>query len=126
MDGVDDEWNRGAFRGEAAENAGLAAVRVNDVGPGLPENFREPAQRHPILPRMNGTNQFGDASENSGRAGEFGFKGTFGTSGRAGNQTNGDTEFLAQTEDGGDGVFLRAADNQPGNNVGDAHWRVSG
>ena len=79
---MDDERNPGALRGEAAENAGLAAVRVNDVGPGSPENFREPAQRHPIFPRMNGADEFGDAREDSGRAGEFGFERTFRAGGR--------------------------------------------
>ena len=37
-----------------------------------------------------------------------------------------DAGFLAQAEHGGDGVFLRAADDQPGDDVGDAHRRVSG
>ena len=88
--------------------------------------FVEPAQREPILQRMNRADEFGDASENSGRAGEFGFQRTFGAGGRAGNQIDFDAGFLAQAEDGGDGVFLRAADDQPGDDVGDAHRRVSG
>jgi hypothetical protein len=37
-----------------------------------------------------------------------------------------DAGFLAQTEHGSDGVFLRTADDQPGDDVRDAHRRVSG
>ncbi len=74
---------------------------------------------------MDGTDQFRDASEDAGDAGESGFQGAFGAGGWAGDQTNRDAGFLAQAEDGGDGVFLRAADNQPGDDMGDAHGRVS-
>ena len=55
----------------------------------------------------------------SGALGEFGFQRTFRAGGRAGNQTDFDAVFLAQAEDGGDGVFLRAADDEPGDDVGD-------
>ena len=41
VNGVDDYRNASAFGGEAAENAGFAAVGVNDVWFATPKNFGE-------------------------------------------------------------------------------------
>ena len=99
VNGVEDEGNAGAARGEAAENAGLAAVGVNNVGPGPPENFREPAQRAPVLPRMDGPNQFRDARQEVRRGAELGFQRTFRAGRGTGKQSNGDPGVLTETED---------------------------
>ena len=68
---------------------------------------------------MNWADEFGDDGEDFRRAGEFGFQRTFGAGGRAGNQIDLNAVFLTQTEDGGDGVFLCTADDEPGDDVGD-------
>ena len=89
--------------------------------------FSSLRKREQIFQRMNGPDEFGNDGEQFRRIFEdFGFQRAFRAGGRAGNQIDFDAGFLAQAEDGGDGVFLRAADDQPGDDVGDAHRRGSG
>ena len=49
------------------------------------------------------------------------FERSFGAGGGAGDEMDGDAGFLAQAEDCGDGVFLCAPDDEPRDDVGDAH-----
>ena len=75
---------------------------------------------------MNRADERGHTREDIRQVREFRFERAFGTGRRAGEQMDFDAGFLAQAEHGGDGVFLSAADDQPGDDVRDAHWRVSG
>ncbi len=74
---------------------------------------------------MNRADEFGDAREDFRRGGKLILKRTFGTRCRAGNQIHFDAGFRAQAKDGGNGVFLGAADNEPSDDVGDAHRAFS-
>ena len=129
MNRVDDDRNARAPCREPAKNARLAAVGVDDVGLLFAQDFFQSAERQKILERMNGADEFG----NDCRAVRE-FLQTSGSSEPSGPMV-GPEKFtvlhfdgrasVAQAEDGGDGVFLRAADDEPGDDVSDAH-RASG
>jgi hypothetical protein len=121
---MDDDGNSGARGGDAAEYAGFAAVGVDKAGFLFTQQARELAQGKKIFPRMDRANEGRNNGEQAGWFGDFGFQRTFGAGGGAGNQMDGDVRFIAQAEDGGDGVFLGATDNEPGDDVGDAHGVV--
>ena len=115
---VDDDGHARAFGGEPAENSRLAAVGVDDVGFLFAKNLFEFSQRVKVLERMNGRTSSGTIESISGALENCGFQRTFSAGGRAGNQIHFDAGFCAQAEDGGNGVFLGAADNEPGDDVG--------
>ena len=89
------------------------------------ENLFKLAQREPVLQRMNGADQLRDDGEDFRCAGEFRFQRAFGALRQAGNQVHFDTGFVAQAEDGRNGVFLGAADDEPGDDMGHAHGAFS-
>ena len=70
---------------------------------------------------MHGADQFGDDGQQAGDLGGGWFEGAFRSNGRTGDEFDVEPGFLAQTVDGGEGVFLGAAHDQPGDDVGDAH-----
>lgn len=121
MNGVDDDRHAGARGGEASEDAGFAAVGVNDVRPGAAENFGELPQRACVLPGMNGADEFGQHGEQTGIFRETIFERTFRAGGWTGDEIDFEAGLFLQSEDGGDGVFLRTADDQTGDDVSDAH-----
>src|SRR5882724_426891 len=118
---MDDNRNAGASGGEASKNSRLAAVRVDDVRFLSAQNFFQFSQREKIFQRMNGTDKFGNNGKQTRNFFDVRLKRTFRAKGRAGNQVHFDAGFLAQAQDGGDGVFLGAADDEPGDDVSDAH-----
>ena len=128
VDVMDDDRHARAFSGESSEYSRLAAVRVDDVGLLRAQDFFQFPQRDEIFQRMHGTDEFGNDCQSrvegrGSRAGEdfsrFVFQRAFGANRRAGNQFHLDIGFLTQAEDGGEGVFLRAADDEPRDDVGD-------
>ena len=126
VDVMNNDGHSGAFRGEPSENSRLAAVRVDEAGFLFTQNFFQFSERDEIFERMNGADKFGDDGEQAGNFCGFSFERTFRPNRRAGDQIDFDAEFLAQTVDGGEGVFLCATDDEPGDDVRDAHgviWR---
>src|SRR5437016_3557699 len=77
-----------------------------------------------IFPWIQWTHQFRDNGEQARSMGKQGFKGAFRSSGRAGNEIDFQVRFLPQAKHRGNGVLLGAADNQPGNEVADAHEKL--
>jgi hypothetical protein len=121
VDVMDDDGHAGAPGGQPAENARLAAVRVDNIRFLLAQDFFELSKGDEIFQRLNRADEFGNAGEQSGDFGRLHFSEPSGPIGRAGNQLHFDAGFCAQPQDGGQGVFLRAADDEPGDDVGDAH-----
>ena len=121
VNGVNNGWHPGPRGGESSENTGLAAVRVDQVGSLRPKQFREFAQRDEIIPRMNGTDEFRENGQGVGSGVKFRFKRAFRAGGGAGDKIDFKTRFRPQTQDGGDGVLLRATNDQPRNDMRDAH-----
>ena len=62
VDVMDDDWHARAFRGEASENARLAAVRVDEVGFLFAQDFFQFPQREKIFQRMHRADEFGNNS----------------------------------------------------------------
>ena len=118
---MDDDGNARAPGGEASENPGFAAVGVDDLRLLLPQDFFQPAQGYKILQRVNRADEFGYQSERHRVALDFWFQRAFRAGRRAGDQIHFHAGFLPQTQDGGDGVFLRPADDEPRDDVRDAH-----
>lgn len=116
---VNNDWNARAFGREAAENARLAAVSMDDVRFLPAQDFFQPAEREKIFQRMHRADEFGNDGKQAGYFRRFIFERTFRAGGRAGNQVHLDAGLLAQAKNGGDGVFLGTADNEPGDDVGD-------
>ena len=139
VDGVDDDGHPGAPGGEPAKDSRLAAVRVDDVRPLGAQNFFKLPQCEPILQRMDGPDEFGNDDkawssafrrQAAGNRLKAGLQTAFRANGRAGDQTDFDGAGtrgraarapLAQAENGGDGIFLRAADDEPRDDVNDTH-----
>lgn len=121
VDGVDNDGDGGTMSGEASEKTRLAAVSVDNVGTELAEETSEFAPGKQVFPRMDGADQFRQEPEGLRRSGEGGFKRAFGAGSGAGNQVDVESRFLLETKNGGDGIFLSAADDKPGNDVKDAH-----
>src|SRR5665647_452240 len=126
MDVMNNDGHAGAFCRQPSENSRLAAVRVDEAGFLFAQDFFQFAERDEIFQRMNGADEFGNDGEQSGNFCGFSFERTFRPNCRAGDQIDFDAEFLAQAVDGGEGVFLCATDDEPGDDVRDAHgviWR---
>ena len=70
---------------------------------------------------MQRANQFRHNCQKLGRGSEFRFERAFRAGSGAGHQIHLKTTLLSQTENGGDGVFLRAAHDEPRNDVCDPH-----
>ena len=126
MNVMDDDRHAGTPGRKAAQDSRLAAVGVDDVRFLLAEDIFQPSQRQPVFQRVNRPDEFGHASEDFGRSGELRLQRTFGSGGGSGKQINFEAGFLTQAKDGSHGVFLGPADDQPGDDVRDAHRRVSG
>ncbi len=118
---VNDDRNPRAFRREPAQNAGLAAVGVDERGLLFPQDLFQFAERDEILERMDRPDEFRHQREQSGNFPRLGFERAFGAGGGAGDQVDFETGFLPQPGDGGQRVLLRAADHEPGDDVRDAH-----
>jgi len=65
---VENQRHPGACRCQPSQDAGFAAVRVDDVGSLRTEHLHEAAEREAIFPRMDGPDQFGQDGQESGAA----------------------------------------------------------
>ena len=63
VDMMNDEGHASTFRGEASEDSGLTAVRVDEIGLLCAQKFFKLAQRDKIFQRMNGADEFGKNCE---------------------------------------------------------------
>ena len=78
------------------------------------------------LSGWTGRTSSGTRVNRPGAVSRLGFERAFGTDGWAGDQVDLQAGLLPQAGNGGQRVFLRAADHQPGDDVRDAHgviWR---
>ena len=120
---MDDGRNFGVAGGEAANDAGFAAVGVDDVGFRVAEFHFEVATGAGVIPGIDGANQFGEFEEfvTTG-AGPFD-QAALGAGGGTADQ--GDlVAALVKTLTGQESVFLRAADDQSCNNVDNFHGSI--
>ena len=121
VNGVDDDGHASAPGGETSEHAGLAAVGVDEVGPAFAQQAGEFEQGERIVPGMDRTDEMPGEAQRAGAISEGGFERAFGSRGGAGDEIDLQARLTAESEDGGDRVFLRATNDQPGDDVGDAH-----
>jgi hypothetical protein len=70
---------------------------------------------------MHGADELGNEGEEFRGGRKRGLHGTFTASRRAGNEPHLDVALLSKAEYSGDGVFLSATYDQPGDDVSDAH-----
>ncbi len=121
VDGVDNDRNARAMGSPAPQNTRLAAVRVDDVGPGRAEFTGQGKQGAKVVERMDGAHEGRDDGKKLRERREGGFEGTFRPAGGAGEEAHLDAGALIEAQDGGDGVFLGAANDQACDDVGDPH-----
>src|ERR1017187_4642441 len=123
VNGMDDDRNAGAMGGPAPQNSRLAAVGVDDVRPGGAKNPSQSKQGQEVVEGMDGADQGRDDGKDLRARLEGGEQGTFRPGGGTGQEGHFHAGTLLQAENGGDGVFLGAANDQPGDDVGDPHPR---
>ncbi len=121
MNVMNNDGNFRARGGHATEHPGFATVRVDDVGALLFQQARELSQREEIFPRMHRANERRNEGQQSGDSCDATLQRAFRTGRRPRYEAHFGIGFFAQAEHGGDGVFLGAADNESGDDVGDAH-----
>ncbi len=111
VNGMNDERDAGARGGEAAEDAGFAAVSVNDVRAAAGENLAEAPAGEEVLPGMDWPDEFREDLEDAGVVVEDRLEGALGPAGGSGDEVDFEPGLLAEAEDRGDGVFLGPADD---------------
>jgi hypothetical protein len=121
MDGVDNDGDAGAAGGEAAEETGFTAVGVDDVRAPVSQKAGEGAPGLEVEPWVDGTDEGGDESERDRESAGVGFEGAFGAGGGAGEEFEVEVVPVMEAAEGGDGIFLGAADDEPGDDMSDAH-----
>ncbi len=104
-----------------ADDAGFAAVRVDDIGSVRADEAREGDQGPEVGERLDGADEIGNDGEQTREGVDEGFEGAFGAGGGAADEPDGEIGFEAETQDGRDGVFLGAADDQSRDDMEDAH-----
>ena len=124
MNVMNDDSHTSTPGGEAAKNAGLATVCVDDVREVLAQGFGKIRQRADILPRVNRADQVRRDAEQFRTGGKRGFHRTFAANSWTGEKADVNVGLLAKSKNGCDGVFLRAADHQASNDMSNPHPRV--
>jgi hypothetical protein len=123
---MDDHWNSGTVGGDTAQDSGLAAVGVHDVGAAGAEKARELAGGAQIEQGMDGPDERRDNGEEVRLGGNERFHGTFGAGGGAGDDIDLKIGLFAKAQDGSNRVFLRATDDEARDYVRNAHLEVAG
>src|SRR5205809_323942 len=95
-------------------------MRVNCPGRPMPA-----ARYWRVMARVQRTDEMRCDREDAGSVPEGAFHGTFRSAGWAGNQLDLEPGLLAEAQNGGHGVFLRPTQDEPGDDVRDAHGRGS-
>ena len=111
MNRMNDFRHLGALGCKSPDDAGLAAVRVHDVRLERLERALELSAGAPIAPRPDGPNEMGDGVEQVVDGFDERLEGAFRAGGGTAVKPDIDTRFFAQTKNGGNSVFLRAADD---------------
>jgi hypothetical protein len=120
VDGMEDAGDAGGASGEAAEDAGLTAMSMDEVGLASAEMAGEGEEGAGILGGVDGADEGRDEGPEVGDLGGEGFEGAFRTFGGAAEEADIELGELADAEDGGERVFLGAADDQSGDDMIDA------
>jgi hypothetical protein len=118
---MDDDGNLCAPGGEATENTSFATVGMDNMRFLFPQDFFQFAEGDEIFQRVNRADEFGNQCEQSGVFFNFRLQRAFRAGRWSGNQADFDAGFLAQTQDGGDRILLCPANDEPRNDVRDAH-----
>jgi hypothetical protein len=121
VNGMNDDGHARPSRCKPAEDAGLAAVSVNHIRAPVAEQTGQFPPRPQILPRMDRPHQVQRRSKQAWHIRHGAFERTFGAVGRSGDQIHLESRLPMKAENGRHGIFLRAADDQPGDDVRDAH-----
>lgn len=121
MHGMDDDRDAGFRGGESAQNAGLAAVSMDDLRCLGAEQCGESPEGQPICPGVDGSDQFRDDGEALRTLVKKGFERAFGAVGWARHQGDIPSRFLTQTENRRQGIFLGAPHDKARDNVCDPH-----
>ena len=108
-------------RREAPEDAGLAAVGVDDPRAGVPEVRPQSQVGEGIAERMDRPNEAGLEAEQSGHGPRQGFEGALRSPGGAGDQLHLPIGDSPESQHRGEGVFLGPADDQAGDDMADPH-----
>jgi len=108
MDGVDDSRHTGAGGGPAADDSGLAAMSVNDIGMERAELFYQGGVSEKVLSRKNGAAHRIKHDDPVAEAFSAIEQRTFRADGRAGDERDVMAELVLAFA-GEEGVFLRAA-----------------
>src|SRR5688572_9346215 len=124
MNGVNDAAHASHARGEAADESSLAAVGVNDIGLARAILPRQLRGRFEVHPRMHGAYERGTNSQHARMRIELRLECAFGFAARSGNQLDLHAGLAEQTENGADGILLGAANDQPRDDMTDAHRRA--
>ena len=95
-------------------------MRVNDVGTVTAELRDEAPVGRPVRPRAHRADEFRKDRQTAGTLRER-LQRTFRAFGRPGDEIDLETRLGPQAQHGCDGVLLRAPDDQPGDDMGDAH-----
>jgi hypothetical protein len=118
---VNNDGDTGTGSGEAAEDSSFAAVGMDNIWAIVAKDGLEVAQGEPVIQWMDGTDKMRFEAQETGQRVKERFEGTFRPARGARNETDLETLLLPEAKDGGNGIFLSAADDQPGDDMGDPH-----
>ena len=114
-------WHAGSLCCQTPDEASFAAVRVHYVWLERRKRALELPVGEPVAQRMNGPDEIGDAVKESVDFLDEGLERAFRAGGGTAVKPDIDARFFVKAEDGGGGVFLRAANNEAGDDMRDAH-----
>jgi len=118
VDGMNDDRRAGKPGGDAPEDSSLGAVRVDDEVPALADLTIEFVERDQVIDRADFTEKLWEDGEIDAAVSDFLNEGAF----TAGLGSGDDVDFEARGVEEGcgeHGVFLRTADDEPGDEVED-------
>lgn len=121
VDGVENDGDAGSAGGKSAEEAGFAAVGVDDIGLIAAQEGREGEPGSGVEQGVDGADEGGEEGEGFWGVVELGFDGSFGAGGGPADEVSFDAGQAAEAEDGGDRVLLGATHDEAGDDVGDPH-----
>ena len=124
MNVVNDDGHAGLGRREPSENASFAAMRMDEVWALRLEKPGELAKGDQVFPWVDRTDEFWNQRQQSGMRIQPRLERAFRAGLRTGHESHFQSGFFAQAKNRGHRVFLGAADDQPGDDMGDAHGRV--
>ncbi len=110
---MDDDGHAGAFCRQPAKNSGLAAVCVNHVRCLIAEDGFQFSQCKEILQRVYRADEFGNYREQPRNYFSLPLRVNLPGRSSGRKEVDFDAGFLAEAQNGGDGIFLRAADDEP-------------